>query len=221
MTCSVRSKAVSSPALCRRPASIFSPSPSSPSPRMSSGLNLSISTRLAVGSSSQMMILACLGLKWRWDAGPSSLPLWVGRVLKPLGRCGAPVEAEYAHGPGSRTAPNRPPGASECTRTRRNGGTGTLGCPTGAHRDSCRSAALCGPAREPRATSDRTHSPVEVRGHLRRLVRRIRRHWPQIRITIRGLVRRPGRYRDRAPCYTCARTCNRDASKDKIRSEFC
>jgi hypothetical protein len=30
----------------------------------------------------------------------------------------------------------------------------------------------------------------EIRGHLRRLVRRIRRHWPQIRITIRG----DGRY---------------------------
>jgi Transposase DDE domain group 1 len=32
----------------------------------------------------------------------------------------------------------------------------------------------------------KTPSGVEVRGHLRRLVRRIRRHWPQIRITIRG-----------------------------------
>src|SRR6202049_3965777 len=29
-------------------------------------------------------------------------------------------------------------------------------------------------------------SGTEIRGHLRRLVRRIRRHWPQTRITIRG-----------------------------------
>jgi hypothetical protein len=32
----------------------------------------------------------------------------------------------------------------------------------------------------------KTPSGVEVRGHLRRLVRRIRRHWPQTRIAIRG-----------------------------------
>jgi DDE family transposase len=32
----------------------------------------------------------------------------------------------------------------------------------------------------------KTPSGVEVRGHLRRLVRRIRRHWPQTKITIRG-----------------------------------
>jgi len=32
----------------------------------------------------------------------------------------------------------------------------------------------------------KTPSGAEVRSHLRRLVRRIRRHWPQIRITIRG-----------------------------------
>lgn len=32
----------------------------------------------------------------------------------------------------------------------------------------------------------KTPSGVEIRGHLRRLVRRIRRHWPQTRITIRG-----------------------------------
>ena len=32
----------------------------------------------------------------------------------------------------------------------------------------------------------KTPSGVEVRGHLRRLVRRIRRHWPMTRITIRG-----------------------------------
>jgi len=32
----------------------------------------------------------------------------------------------------------------------------------------------------------KTPSGSEIRGHLRRLVRRIRRHWPQIRITIRG-----------------------------------
>jgi len=32
----------------------------------------------------------------------------------------------------------------------------------------------------------KTPSGKEVRGHLRRLVRRIRRHWPQTRITIRG-----------------------------------
>jgi Transposase DDE domain group 1 len=32
----------------------------------------------------------------------------------------------------------------------------------------------------------KTPSGVEVRGHMRRLVRRIRRHWPQTRITIRG-----------------------------------
>lgn len=32
----------------------------------------------------------------------------------------------------------------------------------------------------------KTPSGEEVRGHLRRLVRRIRRHWPQTRITIRG-----------------------------------
>jgi hypothetical protein len=32
----------------------------------------------------------------------------------------------------------------------------------------------------------KTPSGVEIRGHLRRLVRRIRRHWPTTRITIRG-----------------------------------
>lgn len=32
----------------------------------------------------------------------------------------------------------------------------------------------------------RTPSGTEVRGHLRRLIRRVRRHWPQSRITIRG-----------------------------------
>jgi len=32
----------------------------------------------------------------------------------------------------------------------------------------------------------KTPSGIEVRGHLRRLVRRIRRHWPQTRITVRG-----------------------------------
>ena len=32
----------------------------------------------------------------------------------------------------------------------------------------------------------KTPSGTEVRGHLRRLVRRIRRHWPRTRITIRG-----------------------------------
>ena len=32
----------------------------------------------------------------------------------------------------------------------------------------------------------KTPSGAEVRGHLRRLVRRIRRHWPLTRITIRG-----------------------------------
>ena len=32
----------------------------------------------------------------------------------------------------------------------------------------------------------KTPSGVEIRGHLRRLVRRIRRHWPHTRITIRG-----------------------------------
>jgi hypothetical protein len=32
----------------------------------------------------------------------------------------------------------------------------------------------------------KTPSGIEVRGHLRRLIRRIRRHWPQTRITIRG-----------------------------------
>src|SRR5712675_1399091 len=32
----------------------------------------------------------------------------------------------------------------------------------------------------------KTPSGVEVRAHLRRLVRRIRQHWPQTRITIRG-----------------------------------
>src|SRR5437762_6698162 len=32
----------------------------------------------------------------------------------------------------------------------------------------------------------KTPSGAEVRGHLRRLVRRIRRHWPQTRVTIRG-----------------------------------
>src|SRR6201981_3927634 len=32
----------------------------------------------------------------------------------------------------------------------------------------------------------KTPSGTEVRGHLRRLVRRIRRHWPQTQITIRG-----------------------------------
>ena len=31
-----------------------------------------------------------------------------------------------------------------------------------------------------------TLSGIEVRGHLRRLIRRIRRHWPHTRITIRG-----------------------------------
>jgi hypothetical protein len=34
--------------------------------------------------------------------------------------------------------------------------------------------------------SGKTPSGIEIRGHLRRLVRRIRRHWPQTRITIRG-----------------------------------
>jgi hypothetical protein len=34
--------------------------------------------------------------------------------------------------------------------------------------------------------SGKTPSGTEIRGHLRRLVRRIRRHWPQTRITIRG-----------------------------------
>src|SRR5436190_9775303 len=32
----------------------------------------------------------------------------------------------------------------------------------------------------------KTPSGIEVRGHLRRLVRRIRKHWPATRITIRG-----------------------------------
>ncbi len=32
----------------------------------------------------------------------------------------------------------------------------------------------------------KTPSGTEIRSHLRRLVRRIRRHWPQTRITIRG-----------------------------------
>src|SRR5260221_6907277 len=32
----------------------------------------------------------------------------------------------------------------------------------------------------------KTPSGVEVRGHLRRLIRRIRRHWPTTGITIRG-----------------------------------
>ncbi len=32
----------------------------------------------------------------------------------------------------------------------------------------------------------KTASGIEIRGHLRRLVRRIRRHWPQTRITLRG-----------------------------------
>jgi hypothetical protein len=32
----------------------------------------------------------------------------------------------------------------------------------------------------------KTPSGTEIRGHLRRLVRRVRRHWPQTRITIRG-----------------------------------
>src|ERR1700722_3087791 len=32
----------------------------------------------------------------------------------------------------------------------------------------------------------KTPDGKEVRGHLRRLVRRIRRHWPRTRITIRG-----------------------------------
>ena len=36
----------------------------------------------------------------------------------------------------------------------------------------------CGLAKPRRAT--------EIRGHLRRLVRRIRRHWPNTRLTIRG-----------------------------------
>jgi hypothetical protein len=33
---------------------------------------------------------------------------------------------------------------------------------------------------------DKTPSGIEIRGHMRRLVRRLRRHWPQTRITIRG-----------------------------------
>ena len=38
-----------------------------------------------------------------------------------------------------------------------------------------------------RASAPRkTPSGTEIRGHLRRLVRRIREHWPQTRITIRG-----------------------------------
>src|SRR5216684_9231013 len=32
----------------------------------------------------------------------------------------------------------------------------------------------------------KTPSGTEIRGHLHRLVRRLRRHWPQTRITIRG-----------------------------------
>src|SRR5690348_12968878 len=32
----------------------------------------------------------------------------------------------------------------------------------------------------------KTSSGTEIRGHLRRLIRRIRRHWPQTRIIIRG-----------------------------------
>jgi hypothetical protein len=32
----------------------------------------------------------------------------------------------------------------------------------------------------------KTPSGIEVRGHLRRLFRRIRRHWPNTRITLRG-----------------------------------
>jgi hypothetical protein len=32
----------------------------------------------------------------------------------------------------------------------------------------------------------KTPSGIEIRGHLRRLVRRIRKHWPATRITIRG-----------------------------------
>ena len=32
----------------------------------------------------------------------------------------------------------------------------------------------------------KTPSGVEIRGHLRRLIQRIRRHWPHTRITIRG-----------------------------------
>ena len=32
----------------------------------------------------------------------------------------------------------------------------------------------------------RTPSGIEVRAHLRRLVRRLRKHWPATRITIRG-----------------------------------
>src|ERR1700759_3054549 len=31
-----------------------------------------------------------------------------------------------------------------------------------------------------------TPSGAEIRGHLRRLVRRIRTHWPNIRLTVRG-----------------------------------
>src|SRR4051812_9444763 len=34
--------------------------------------------------------------------------------------------------------------------------------------------------------SGKTPSGEEIRGHLRRLVRRIRRHWPTTRLTIRG-----------------------------------
>src|SRR3954454_17936069 len=41
-----------------------------------------------------------------------------------------------------------------------------------------RSLCCCAPGKTPSGT--------EVRGHLRRLVHRIRRHWPQTRITIRG-----------------------------------
>ena len=32
----------------------------------------------------------------------------------------------------------------------------------------------------------KTPSGVEIPGHLRRLIRRIRQHWPHTRITIRG-----------------------------------
>ena len=41
-----------------------------------------------------------------------------------------------------------------------------------------RSPLFCGPAKTP--------SGKEVRGHLRRIVRRIRVHWPTTKITIRG-----------------------------------
>ena len=60
--------------------------------------------------------------------------------------------------------------------------------PTMMNGASCRSTSTTPPphARWQCCCGRVRHLPGEIRGHLRRLVRRIRRHWPTTRLTIRG-----------------------------------